>query len=888
MLAYRGSSEKVGSESITTTYKALWRLDETKKLVVAYKCLQKEKAQDHLKDFIELASKWSCIQSCAIVRLYGVTLSSPTALVLEYLPYGPFDVYLRQNEKSITEIHLKKVAASLARALWDLSEAGVVHGYIRCRRLLVHAHDDDRIVVKLSGPALSQYRPMLDVHWMPVEFYSDMNMARRSVVGDIWAFATTLWEIFSYGRSPADLNPVYTAKSYERGDRLLRPNKCPSEMWQIITACWESDPLRPQEIMRDINHMLHRDYVPDAVYEEIPINTVDGTGTDSYRNTLFSEPNGSEDGSNKSLISVGSSIPSTNGTECHSNYSGGSSISLAQHHLPSFRRQSTNGSVYGTTGGFDSIHTDMSPGPSEPILMESIVARGTTYLVGCCKKIGSGTYGHVYKGWMERDNQSSKRQDVAVKKLVRTVAERGGRNKILAAFKNELEIMKPPVLERDNQSSKRQDVAVKKLVRTVAERGGRNKILAAFKNELEIMKSLQHANIVEILGYSCVDDVLIVMEYLELGSLQHYLKYQGDTLRTVNLLRFAKDIASVSIHTHTHTQSLQHANIVEILGYSCVDDVLIVMEYLELGSLQHYLKYQGDTLRTVNLLRFAKDIASVSIHTHTHTQSLQHANIVEILGYSCVDDVLIVMEYLELGSLQHYLKYQGDTLRTVNLLRFAKDIASSLQHANIVEILGYSCVGDVLIVMEYLELGSLQHYLKYQGDTLRTVNLLRFAKDIASGMDYISAKNMVHRDLAARNILVVDKNRVKISDFGLARIIPREEDQYRLQTDRELPFKWYAPESAVPPFNFSTKSDVWSYGVTVWEIFTRARIEVPPLNIAAVHERANCFPMPEGCPLDIFRLLMRDCWEPDPLQRPKFIDLVLSCKNLIDEFQSHR
>ncbi|KAI5642987.1 protein tyrosine kinase domain-containing protein [Phthorimaea operculella] len=568
-------------------------------------------------------------------------------------------------------------------------------------------------------------------------------------------------------------------------------------MWQIITACWESDPLRPQEIMRDINHMLHRDYVPDAVYEEIPINTVDGTGTDSYRNTLFSEPNGSEDGSNKSLISVGSSIPSTNGTECHSNYSGGSSISISQHHLPSFRPQSA-GSVYGTTGGFDSIDTDMNPGPSEPILMESIVSRGTTYLVGCCKKIGSGTYGHVYKGWMERDNQSSKRQDVAVKKLVRTVAERGSRNKILAAF----------------------------------------------KNELEIMKSLQHANIVEILGYSCVDDVLIVMEYLELGSLQHYLKYQGDTLRTVNLLRFAKDIAS--------------------------------------------------------------------------------------------------------------------------------------------------------------------------------------------GMDYISAKNMVHRDLAARNILVVDKNRVKISDFGLARIIPREEDQYRLQTDRELPFKWYAPESAVPPFNFSTKSDVWSYGVTVWEIFTRARIEVPPLNIAAVHQRANwnidcctiltvvyksdvwsygvtvweiftrarievpplniaavhqranwnidcctiltvvyksdvwsygvtvweiftrarievpplniaavhqranwnidcctiltvvykndvwsygvtvweiftrarievpplniaavhqranCFPMPEGCPLDIFRLLMRDCWELDPTQRPKFIDLVLSCKNLIDEFQSHR
>ncbi|VVD04448.1 unnamed protein product, partial [Leptidea sinapis] len=215
------SSEKVGSENITATYKALWKLDETKKILVAFKTLQRDKANDYLKvtlgtdgfllasvlqEFIELASRWACVSSGAIVRLYGVTLSSPTALVLEYLPHGPFDHYLRDNEDRIKPIHLKKVAASLARALWDLSEAGVVHGDIRCRRLLLAAHQADRILVKLSGPTLRRYTPQ-DVHWIPVEFFMDMNLAKRSVTADIWAFATTLWEVFSYGQSPTDTNP---------------------------------------------------------------------------------------------------------------------------------------------------------------------------------------------------------------------------------------------------------------------------------------------------------------------------------------------------------------------------------------------------------------------------------------------------------------------------------------------------------------------------------------------------------------------------------------------------------------------------------------------------------------------------------------------------------
>ncbi|CAH2089621.1 unnamed protein product [Euphydryas editha] len=646
ILIYMGS-EKLGSENITATYKALWRLDETKKLLVAFKTLQKDKANDYLKDFMELASKWACVQSSSIVRLYGVTLSSPTAMVLEYLPYGPFDVYLRENEERVKPIHLKKVAAGLARALWDLSEAGIVHGGIRCRRLLLASHQADRIIVKLSGPSLRQYTPQ-DIPWIPVEFFSDMNLAKRSVLGDIWAFATTLWEVFSYGQSPNKKYTMLTARSYELGERLMRPARCPGEVWLLMKQCWCADPLRPQEIMRDMNHMLHREYVPLHEYEEPKISLDHIENADTISSERFIPSELSDAGSNKSLISVDSSVPSTNGT-ISDTYDNPSQFA----DNTSSRSEESAGAARAACGSRRSSLSALAPDGDAafaPRLMESIVSQGKTYLVTITKRIGSGNYGHVFKGWMERDNQESQRKEVAVKKLTRQASERNG------------------------------------------------SLYEDFKNELEIMKSLQHINIVEILGYSW-----------------------------------------------------------------------------------------------------------------------------------------------DHGS-------------------------------------------DVLIVMEYLEEGSLNYYLKFQGDKLRISHLLKYAKDIATGMDHVSAKNVVHRDLATRNILVVNKHHVKISDFGLARILPKEENAYRIKTERLLPINWYAPESAVEPWHFSSKSDVWSFGVTAWEIFTRARHEVPRFDVERPRERASCFQIPEGCPSEIFRHLMKDCWALDPNVRPKFIDLVHMCKRFMDEY----
>ncbi|KAG7301361.1 hypothetical protein JYU34_014299 [Plutella xylostella] len=208
-------------------------------------------------------------------------------------------------------------------------------------------------------------------------------------------------------------------------------------------------------------------------------------------------------------------------------------------------------------------------------------------------------------------------------------------------------------------------------------------------------------------------------------------------------------------------------------------------------------------------------------------------------------------------------------------------IMNELCHPNIVEVKGYWHDSDSSfgIVMEYLELGALKNYLQFEGHKITTQRRIKYTFDIATAMDYVAAKKIVHRDLAARNILVKDQDTVKIADFGLSRLLPDAEHDYQLQSARLLPMGWYAPEAAKPPYRFSTKSDVWSFGVTVWEIFSGQ--DVPDLSNRRDEDRASSFTHPDGCPTEVYEHLMKSCWQLDPQKRPSFLDLSRVSSNLL-------
>uniref|UniRef100_H2TSK2 Tyrosine-protein kinase n=1 Tax=Takifugu rubripes TaxID=31033 RepID=H2TSK2_TAKRU len=193
-------------------------------------------------------------------------------------------------------------------------------------------------------------------------------------------------------------------------------------------------------------------------------------------------------------------------------------------------------------------------------------------------------------------------------------------------------------------------------------------------------------------------------------------------------------------------------------------------------------------------------------------------------------------------------------------------VMTKLQHKNLVRLLGVIAHKGLHIITELMKKGNLVNFLRTRGRSLvPTLQLLRFALDVCEGMEYLESKKLVHRDLAARNVLVSDDIVAKVSDFGLTKADSKVSD------DAKLPVKWTAPE-ALKKEKLSTKSDVWSYGILLWEIFSYGRQPYPKMSLKEVKEGVEAgyrMEAPEDCPPAVYTL-MRTCWEQDPRRRPTF------------------
>ncbi|XP_043078616.1 megakaryocyte-associated tyrosine-protein kinase isoform X2 [Puntigrus tetrazona] len=193
-------------------------------------------------------------------------------------------------------------------------------------------------------------------------------------------------------------------------------------------------------------------------------------------------------------------------------------------------------------------------------------------------------------------------------------------------------------------------------------------------------------------------------------------------------------------------------------------------------------------------------------------------------------------------------------------------VMTNLHHKNLVRLLGVILHNGLHIVTELMAKGNLVNFLRTRGrSAISPVQLLRFSLDVCEGMEHLESKKLLHRDLAGRNILVSEDSVAKISDFGLAKVSSTATD------NSKLPIKWTAPE-ALKNKKFSTQSDVWSYGVLLWEIFSYGRQPYPKMSVSEVRERVDQghrMEPPDQCPPDVYGL-MTSCWETDPKRRPSF------------------
>uniref|UniRef100_A0AAR2ILR1 Tyrosine-protein kinase n=1 Tax=Pygocentrus nattereri TaxID=42514 RepID=A0AAR2ILR1_PYGNA len=198
-------------------------------------------------------------------------------------------------------------------------------------------------------------------------------------------------------------------------------------------------------------------------------------------------------------------------------------------------------------------------------------------------------------------------------------------------------------------------------------------------------------------------------------------------------------------------------------------------------------------------------------------------------------------------------------------------ILKQYDHPNIVKLIGVCTQKQpIYIIMELVQGGDFLSFLRTEGHNLKPKMLIKMAENVASGMEYLESKKCIHRDLAARNCLVGEESVVKISDFGMSR---QEQDGVYSATGgmRQIPVKWTAPE-ALNYGRYTSESDVWSFGVLLWETFSRGITPYTSMNNQQTRdevERGYRMPAPTGCPDEIYALMCR-CWQYDPRHRPSF------------------
>ncbi|XP_043557132.1 ephrin type-A receptor 3 isoform X3 [Chiloscyllium plagiosum] len=209
---------------------------------------------------------------------------------------------------------------------------------------------------------------------------------------------------------------------------------------------------------------------------------------------------------------------------------------------------------------------------------------------------------------------------------------------------------------------------------------------------------------------------------------------------------------------------------------------------------------------------------------------------------------------------------------------FAKELDSS--SISIDKVVGAG--KPVMIVTEYMENGSLDSFLRKHDAQFTVIQLVGMLRGIASGMKYLSDMGYVHRDLAARNILVNSNLVCKVSDFGLSRVL--EDDPEAAYTTRggKIPIRWTAPE-AIAYRKFTSASDVWSYGIVLWEVMSygeRPYWEMSNQDVIKAVDEGYRLPPPMDCPAALYQLML-DCWQKDRNNRPKFEQIVSILDKLI-------
>ncbi|XP_071084067.1 hepatocyte growth factor receptor-like [Haliotis cracherodii] len=239
----------------------------------------------------------------------------------------------------------------------------------------------------------------------------------------------------------------------------------------------------------------------------------------------------------------------------------------------------------------------------------------------------------------------------------------------------------------------------------------------------------------------------------------------------------------------------------------------------------------------------------------------------------------------EEGAEKVAIKTMLDNSQNMDLGSFVEEalVMKKFDHKNVLQLLGISVSESQqpMVVLPFMANGDLLSFVSDDAKEVRVYDILRWGVDIAEGMNYLSTLRLVHRDLAARNCMLDDNLRVKVADFGLCRDI-YEKGYYTSDNKKKLPIRWMAPES-MERGSYSSKSDVWSLGVVVWELLTRGATPysgVDGWDIARFLQHGRRLQQPWFCSNELYGVML-EIWSQDPGLRPTFSEVSESLTTLL-------
>ncbi|XP_059619407.1 vascular endothelial growth factor receptor 1 isoform X2 [Phlebotomus argentipes] len=386
------------------------------------------------------------------------------------------------------------------------------------------------------------------------------------------------------------------------------------------------------------------------------------------------------------------------------------------------------------------------------------------------------------------------------------------------------------------------------------------------------------------------------------GVAQGILPYEDETTVAVKMVKKNTDnevmralISELKIMVHLG----QHLNVVNLLGAVTKNiakrEVMVIVEYCRFGNVQNFLLKHRDYF--INQINQETDEIDPTILTPEQRWSHDSGQ---------------GLKYLKLSFSNNHVNNnsKGEERRVPSMMSKKGDGPAShinskgyLRHSGMDTFIGGmdSCNTEATLISAYAEGGednmvlsnnSVQpvwrsnYRMDYKGParTVTTSDLVCWGFQVARGMDYLASRNILHGDLAARNILLCDDNVVKICDFGLARSMYKS-NNYKKQGKAPLPFKWLALES-ISDQVFSTYSDIWSFGIVLWEFFSLAKVPYPGMDA----DQTLYLKLRDGYRMDkplcanqeIYDVMLQ-CWCANPESRPLFSDLETRLSNMLQE-----